>query len=92
MTSERDSGVFKGAMVHTAAAGPQAPPHRPDTILGIPKSPSFHSGLDLMSSEYQGLPVQLPSLLGKTMGMVAVGENLAYTAFLLLCKYCSYSR
>ncbi|XP_054265715.1 serine/threonine-protein phosphatase 2A 56 kDa regulatory subunit gamma isoform-like isoform X4 [Macrosteles quadrilineatus] len=54
-------------MVHSAV-GPGPMLHRPDNILGIPKSPSFLSGLDLVSSGphptmYQGLPVQLPSLL-----------------------------
>lgn len=55
-------------MVHSA--GPGAMFHRPDSVLGIPKSPSFHSGLDLVTANhpamYQGLPVQLPSLLGQS--------------------------
>ncbi|KAG8272950.1 hypothetical protein J6590_032102 [Homalodisca vitripennis] len=60
------NGGGGGAMVHSAV-GPGAMSHRPDNILGIPKSPSFHSGLDLVSQPamYQGLPVQLPSLLGQ---------------------------
>lgn len=60
--------VWRGvaSMVHSAlVSGPMS--HRPDSILGIPKSPSFHSGLDLVSG--QTLPAQLPSLLGQCISL-----------------------
>lgn len=62
--------VWRGVagMVHSAlVSGPMS--HRPDSILGIPKSPSFHSGLDLVSG--QALPAQLPSLLGQSHSLLS---------------------
>lgn len=86
-----------------AAAGGQA---MLNSTLGIPKSPSFHSGLDLVATTnnmmennsnnnnnnnnnnngqqqdeqliYGGLPLQLPSLLGK---VYSVTFDCSYTFF-----------